>query len=499
MAVARPAAAPLPELPSASLELGLILGAGANCTCVEAFDTRSGETYAAKLYNDEHGTNAAAKVARVLAAESLCDARACPSLLACCATAGSGGRRALLYQRMEGTLSERFASLHAAQQQQQQKPSGKALLLRAARSALRHLLVALHYLHARGLCHGDVHVGNAMATGDSLVLLADLESVHAASGVDAEYDLVAAGHVLAQLLTGQLGMESYPACDADKAGVRAALISGQAPRVHDALTDPALALAASEEPQELRAGLHPTTHSLLSSLLRRAERGLVPDARTGWELLLRSPSLHGPVEAATALNECNRGASAIYLDRHKVFPADYCSALEAFCLSRGGTEDKVQIRFWRRRAHTGDGVMAAQLRSLLSPAVEMPKGVDAGLADLAGLRVRVADAPGTWLKGFQLVRLNAAGVSSPAHLRFAFWSLTVPPAASAAAAPVEEAATEWDDAGPGARGSLFYLDRHRVQAPAGSLLKGFELQLRSTGAGAERQVRVLFWHQKHGF
>ena len=226
----------------------------------------------------------------------------------------------------------------------------------------------------------------------------------------------------------------------------------------------------------------------------------MPDARTGWGLLLRSPSLHGPVEAATALAECNKGASAIYLDRHKVLPADHCSALEAFCLHRGGTEDKVQYRYWRRRAFMGDGVMAAQLGSHLSPAKEC-KGVEPGLIDLAGLRVRVADTPGVWLKGFQLVRLDAAGAFSPTHLRLAFWSLTVPAAGGAAAdglaaSPVVEAATEWSNAGPGARGSLFYLDRHHVQAPAGSLLKGFELQVRDTG-GAEKQARVLFWHQKH--
>ncbi len=57
-----------------------------------------------------------------------------------------------------------------------------------------------------------------------------------------------------------------------------------------------------------------------------------------------------------------------------------------------------------------------------------------------------------------------------------------------------EAATQWNDPGPGARGSLFYLDRHCVQAASGHVLKGWVLKSRvNATAGAQAgsvQVRI---------
>ncbi len=37
--------------------------------------------------------------------------------------------------------------------------------------AVRHLLVALHYLHSRGVSHGDVHIENAMVSGSQVICL----------------------------------------------------------------------------------------------------------------------------------------------------------------------------------------------------------------------------------------------------------------------------------------------------------------------------------------
>ena len=149
------AAAPArrPVAPSSKLELGISLGQGANCACVEAFDIHTGQVWAAKIYNDEHDTSAQDKVSRVLAAEDLCEGWSCPSLLSCSATSGKGACTVLLYRLMDGTIAAHF---HAS-------PLAGRLL--AARSAVRHLLVVLHHLHSRGLCHGDVHIENALVCG----------------------------------------------------------------------------------------------------------------------------------------------------------------------------------------------------------------------------------------------------------------------------------------------------------------------------------------------
>ena len=492
------AAAPArrPVVPSTALELGLSLGQGANCACVQAFDMHTGQVWAAKIYNDEHGTSAQEKVSRVLAAEDLCEAWSCSSLLSCSATSGNGKRSVLLYRLMDGTLAAHFRASFVADR------------LKASRTAVRHLLVGLYHLHSRGLCHGDVHVDNALVIG-SHVLLADLESVRRAQDdADFQYDVVAAGHVMAQLILGQsevevegcpgvrcpaLSLEIYPRSDAEKSSVLEALRRSEAPRVHKRLVDAALAACASEEAVERAEGIRPTTREFLSSLLRCGDATLVPTARTGWELLMRSPSLHGPVEATTALDACDLGKNAVYLDRHKVFPADYCSVLAGFCLQRGGTEANVHYRYWRKRLAVTDPVLGVALGRHLSAAADVPFD-GGGLLDLVGLRVRVADTPGVYLKGFHLQRMDSSGAHSRRHICYAYWSLTVAPPPHSAAAAVVEAATQWNDPGPGAKGSLFYLDRHRVQAVSGHVLKGWVLESRvNATAGAQAgsvQVRI---------
>ena len=89
------------------------------------------------------------------------------------------------------------------------------------------------------------------------------------------------------------------------------------------------------------------------------------------------------------------------------------------------------------------------------PAADVPFD-SGGLLDLVGLRVRVADTPGVYLKGFHLLRMDSSGAHSRRHICYAYWSLTVAPPPHSAAAAVVEAATQWNDPGPGARGSLFF-------------------------------------------
>jgi hypothetical protein len=54
------------QAPSSSLELGISLGEGADCACVEAFDIHTGQVRAIKIYNDEHDTSGQDKVFSVL-------------------------------------------------------------------------------------------------------------------------------------------------------------------------------------------------------------------------------------------------------------------------------------------------------------------------------------------------------------------------------------------------------------------------------------------------
>ncbi len=132
------------------------MGHGANCSCVETFDLRTGQVWAAKIFNDEHGSSCQDKASRVLAAEDMCQGWLCPSLLVCSATSTSDTRTVLLYRLMDGTLADQF---------RRSPPAGR---LMAARRAVRHLLVALHYLHHRGVSHGDVHIENAMVSGSQV-------------------------------------------------------------------------------------------------------------------------------------------------------------------------------------------------------------------------------------------------------------------------------------------------------------------------------------------
>jgi hypothetical protein len=343
------------------------------------------------------------------------------------------------------------------------------------------------------------------------VLLADLETVREAEAVDVRYDLVATGHVMAQLVLGDfelqsndgghspaLAMSIYPATHEEKMGVREALARDEPPRVHGRLIDAALAACTLEEADEHASGIKPTTREFLAGLLHCDGAQPVASAKTGWELLIRSPSMHGPTEATTALDVCDDGASVVYLDRHKVFPSDYCSVLVGFRLERGGTASNVQYRYWRKRLAPADAVQGLALSCHLSNAVDVSVG-GGGLMCLVGLRVRVADTPGVFLKGFQLQPLDAAGNPSATSLCYRFWSVTTAALPHVACAPVVESATEWNEASD----SIFYLDRHRVLAPSGHTLKGFVLEARACpGAAAvqmERmQLRVKFWSQEHG-
>ena len=285
-----------------------------------------------------------------------------------------------------------------------------------------------------------------------------------------------------------LSMATYPRSDKEKTCLRESLLRSEAPSAHKGLVDAALAACAGEQAAEQKAGIQPTTYEFLSSLLRCGDSTLVPTARRGWELLMLSPSLHGPVEACTAPDVCDAGTNAVYLDRHKVFPKDYCSGLTSLKLERGDNRSQVYYRYWRKRLVSADAVMGVALGRHLSAANDVPFDV-CGLLDLVGLQVRVADTPGVFLKGFQLVPLDASGAYSRHHVRYLYWSLTAAPPPSVALAPVEENATEWNDCGPMPKGCLFYLDRHRVpkEEKSGHLLKGFVLEQREKPAGVQQE------------
>ena len=497
----------IPHIAATDVELGTRLGSGANCAVYDAFVISTGQRFAAKIYNSEHGSSAQDKIQRVLKAEAACDGANGASLLVCAATCGGGGgggggggrggggagapeAQALLYRRMDGTLDTQF------------KLRCKTLTpherMREMRLAARELFVALHHLHSRDLCHGDVHVQNALESG-TVVLLADLESVkRIATETDKEYDLVAAGHVMAQLIVSAEGnpLESYPGSDESKRRLRDDLEKHVPPRAYAKLVDEALKLCGEQEAAEMRDGVSPTSRAFLASVLRQASgsRDLVPTVKVAWELLTRSSSFHGPVSAGTELDVCNatQGTSLIFLDRHTVYVRDYCSALAAFRLVRRGTPDKIAFDFERRRYPAAASLFATEETHLSEDKV-LQAGDGGGLIDLAGIRVYVPDSLGRrcFLRGFKLERCPPIDPKSP--VRFRFWSLAVP---ADSAAAVVEAYTAWDDAGPGAeRGSLFYLDRHAVAAPEGCMLKGFELEVRASGVG--KQVRFKFWYQAY--
>lgn len=99
-----------PVVPSSSLELGISLGEGANCACVEAFDIHTGQVRAIKIYNDEPDTSGQDKVFSVLAAENLCEGWFFPSLLSCSATSGKGACPVLLYRLMDGKIAAHLTS-----------------------------------------------------------------------------------------------------------------------------------------------------------------------------------------------------------------------------------------------------------------------------------------------------------------------------------------------------------------------------------------------------
>ena len=480
------------EIDVRDLSIGVSVGSGCNSVVYDGYIASTGQRVAVKIQNDNWGTTAAEKAARILRGEDLCEALRCPSLNACFAT--SCGGHFMLYPRVGGSLGQKFRSCVA---------SGEPLLM-AARGVARELFVALDYLHSRGLGHRDVHVGNALMDGSpSSVVLADFESVGTATGIDIEFDIISVAYVMSQLITGKLGLDHFPGDNASKAAARASIERGEAPTAYTSLLDAALARCLEDVEKEIASGLDAsmTTHAFLAAASRRAEdgRSRIPTANAAWKLLTGSPSFHGKVEASTELQEALDGKHVVYLDRHNVNAADYSSALSGFHLRRKDTKDKICFVSWRIRLLQSP---VASIRIINHHTEARPILPERPLSTIRDLPIRCDDSPGCYLKGFQLVRLGPDMLGSMEHVRFSYWTITgaVPAPAAPGHFDIVERTTPWNDAaGWGEGGNLLYLDRHDVSPEPGFALKGFVLEMRPktpvTAAGID-EVRIKYWLQR---
>jgi hypothetical protein len=387
----------------------------------------------------------------------------------------------LLYKRMEGTLDFQYSNYLESLADSDVRV--KQQLLMQVRSIAREMFVGLHHLHCRNMCHGDIHIQNVLCCGLTEVVVSDLESVHripVTSAWEKMYDIVAVGHVMARLITKRLKMEVYPGSDEAKENLKRSLRENKSPlQCYDSLCSEALEFCSG-----VTESLSPTTFEFLESVLQlsRSTSDRITSAEQGWRVLTNSPSFHGPVSGQTQLDETGSG-NAIYLDRHRVYPDDFGSALVHFQLIRGGTPDKIAFAYTRNRICSSHENIIN--KEHYSSSRELCN-VTASTFDLCGMSVRVDDRPGHFLKGFQLMR------PTQSFIKFRFWSIQAPPAA-ARDVTVRERNTEWNEA---AGGSIYYLDRHCIRHEENTCLKGFVIEKREKpGSEGLYQIRFKYWIQ----
>ena len=447
-----------------NFELGVCLGNGANAAAYDAFITSTGQKCVVKVFNDTHGTSSQHKVLRTLRGEDHCFT----------ATAGKSNKfvrsfgyycndvqQFLFYEKMDCSLND----YHLGASFDDKKPQ--------VISIAYDLFVAISHLHVCGYHHKDVHIQNVLMIGKH-AKLADLESVgpsppNSNQWIKISLDIRAVGYIMCQLITGKTGMDWYP-------GER------------DAAWEP------TERQQQKYLQLRNETNEiigdddvqlifLINTVLDCDTNACENDnfsAKKAWEFLNKelSPRFHGRIESATNLDEDGQG-NLIYLDRHRVFVADYASALKSFRLVRD--ENTIGFKFCRQR------ILNAPVSSLSTKeyCTEVRDHENYGkIFDLNGLEVNPPSSHRRgFLKGFHLVR-----ESNMTSFKICY---TLLEGGGVWTDEPQEKFTKWNDAGGG---KTYYLDRHEVRAREDNYaITGFTIETNPE----QTQIRFKYLQQQY--
>ena len=450
-----------------NFELGVCLGNGANAAAYDAFISSTGQKCVVKVFNNGHGTTPQQKVLRTLRGEDRCFMEAAGNSNKFVRSFGfysNDVQQFLFYEKMDCSLDDYdLDASHTSKISQ-------------VIDIANDLFVAISHLHSRNFYHKDVHIQNVLMIGKH-AKLADLESVgpSSSSGKCSSFDIRAVGYIMCQLITGKTGMDWYPG-DKDAEGNP----TESQKQKYRQLREETIGIGNDSNDDD---DIQEIFNNFIGMVLDCEGVSNGTTAKDHWEYLNQnlSPRFHGRIWSETRLDDDGQG-NLIYLDRHRVFLADYASALKSFQLIRGENHT-IGFKFSRQR------IMNVPVSSMSthSDCTEVHVQHDESFGttfDLDGLEVNPpsSDRHG-FLKEFRLVRESNISVKICYTLLEGGGVWTDNP---------EENFTEWNDAGDG---KTYYLDRHEVKAKHNYAITGFTIETRFNSEQT-RQIRFKYWQQK---